>query len=125
MSIWFAVASAITAIITAIVESFGGNLPIVWQIVIFVASCVALLASTRKLVKKFLKKSKNQETNLELNLDKVAVVTEKIDNVMGKGAIKINGLTWTARTLDDSIIDADELVIFKEIKGNTAYVIKK
>lgn len=125
VSIWFAISAAITAIITSIVLGFGGNLPIVWQIVIFVTSCVALLASTRKVVKKLLKKSKNQETNLELNLDKVAVVTEKIDNVMGNGAIKINGLVWTARTLDGSIIDVDELVVFKEIKGNTAYVIKK
>lgn len=125
VSIWLAGASAITAIITAIVESFGGDLPFVWQIVIFVVSSAILLASTRKFVKNFLKKNKNQATNLDLNLDKVAVVTEKIDNVLGKGAIKINGLVWTARTLDDSIIDVDELVIFKEIKGNTAYVIKK
>ena len=125
VSIWLAIAAAITAILTAIVASFGGNLPLVWQIIIFVASSATLLALTRKFVKKFLKKSKNQETNLELNLDKVAVVTEKIDNVQGKGAIKINGLIWTARSLDDTVIEAEELVIFKEIRGNTAYVVRR
>ena len=76
-------------------------------------------------MKRFLKKNKNQETNLELNLDKVAVVTERIDNVKGEGTIKINGLEWSARSLDDSVIEKDELVIFKEIKGNKALVIKK
>jgi membrane protein implicated in regulation of membrane protease activity len=125
VSIWLALAAGITAIITALVASFGGNLPLAWQIVIYVASSAILLASTRKFVKKFLKKSKNQETNLELNLDKIAVVTEKIDNVAGEGAIKINGLIWTARSIDDSIIEVGELVIFKEIKGNKAFVVKK
>lgn len=125
VSIWLAIGSAVTAIVTAIVTSFGGNLPVVWQFVIFIATAAILLVSTRKLVKKFLQKNKNQETNLELNLEKVAVVTERIDNVNGKGAIKINGLEWTARSLDDSIIEKDELVVFKEIKGNKAFVIKK
>ncbi len=125
VSIWLALGAGITSVVTAIVASFGGKLPVVWQFVIFIAASAILLASTRKLVKKFLKKNKNQETNLELNLDKVAVVTEKIDNVKGEGRIKINGLEWTARSLDDSIIEKDELVIFKEIKGNKAFVIKK
>ena len=125
VSIWLAVASAITAIIVAIVSSFGGSLPIVWQAVIFVVSSAILLASTRKLVKKLLKKSKNQETNLELNIDKVAVVTEKIDNELATGAVKVNGLVWTARSVDGSVIDEGELVIFKEIQGNKALVIKK
>ena len=124
VSIWLAVGSAITAIITAIVKSFGGSLPVVWQVVIFVASSAILLASTRKLVKKLLKRNEKQETNLELNLNKVAVVTEKIDNIAGTGAIKINGLEWTARSLDDSVIDKDECVVFKEIKGNKAFVVR-
>ena len=76
-------------------------------------------------IKKLLKKSKNQETNLELNIDKVAVVTEKIDNELATGAVKVNGLVWTARSVDGSIIDEGELVIFKEIQGNKALVIKK
>lgn len=125
ISIWFGVGAAFTAMITAIVKSCGGNLPLVWQLVIFVIVSCVLLASTRKLVKRLMKRSKEQETNLELNIDKIAVVTEKIDNLRGEGAVKINGLEWTARSLDDTIIEKDELVIFKEIKGNKAYVIKK
>ena len=125
VSIWLGLSAGITAILTATVASLGGEIPVAWQFVIFIASSAILLASTRKMVKKLLKRSKNQETNLELNLDKVAVVTEKIDNIKSEGAIKINGLTWTARSLDDSVIEKDELVIFKEIRGNKAFVIKK
>ena len=56
VSIWFAAGSAVTAITLAIVQSAGGNLPVVWQCVIFIVVSAILLASTRKLVKKLLKK---------------------------------------------------------------------
>ena len=125
VSIWLAAGAGVTTIVTTIVKSCGGNLPVVWQVVIFVVTAGTLLASTRKLVKKLLKRNKNQETNLELNLNKVAVVTEKIDNIKGEGAVKINGLEWSARSIDDTVIEKDELVIFKEIKGNKAYVERK
>ena len=125
VSIWFSVGAGVSAIVTAIVNGAGGNLDIVWQVLIFAVVSGALLLSTRKLAKKLLRKGKNQETNLELNIGKVAIVTETIDNIKGEGAIKINGLTWSARSCDDSVINKDELVIFKEIQGNKAIVERK
>ncbi len=125
VSIWFGLGAAVTAIVTGIIKSCDGKIPVVWQFVIFIVTASVLLASTRKFVKKLVKKNPNQETNLELNIDKVAIVTEKIDNVKEEGAIKLNGLVWTARSLDDVVIEKDELVIFKEIRGNKAFVIKK
>jgi membrane protein implicated in regulation of membrane protease activity len=121
VSIWFAIAAAITSIIVAIF----GNIPVVWQAIIFVALSAILLASTRPFMKKLLKKNKNQETNLELVLGKVAIVVEDIDNIQGKGAIKINGLVWSARNEDNGIIKKDELVVFKSIDGNKAIVKRK
>ena len=125
VSVWFSMGAAATAITTAIVESAGGKLDIVWQVVIFVVVSGALLLFTRKFALKLLKKNKKQETNLELNIGKIAVVTERIDNVRGEGAVKINGLEWSARSVDDSIIEKEELVIFKEIQGNKALVERK
>lgn len=125
VSVWFAMGAGVTAIVTAIVESAGGSLDVVWQVAIFVVVSGVLLLSTRKLALKLLKKNKKQETNLELNIGKIAVVTERIDNVRGEGAVKINGLEWSARSVDDSIIEKEELVIFKEIQGNKALVERK
>ena len=125
VSVWFAMGAGVTAIVTAIVESAGGSLDVVWQVAIFVVVSGVLLLSTRKLALKLLKKNKKQETNLELNIGKIAVVTERIDNVRGEGTVKINGLEWSARSVDDSIIEKEELVIFKEIQGNKALVERK
>ncbi len=125
VSIWFSIGAGISAIVTAIVKGAGGSLGVVWQVLIFAVASGALLLSTRRLVKRLLKRNKNQETNLELNIGKVAIVTEAIDNIKGEGAIKINGLEWSARSCDDSKIEKDELVIFKEIQGNKAIVERK
>ena len=125
VSIWFATGAALTAIVTGIVNSSGGSLPLLWQCMIFVLASGIMLASTRKLVKRMQSKNDGQKTNLELNINKTAVVTEQIDNDKAQGAIKINGLVWSARSLDGSVIEKDELVIFKEINGNKALVVKK
>ncbi|MGN0819327.1 MAG: NfeD family protein [Christensenellaceae bacterium] len=121
VSIWLGAGALITMLITVLFP----NIPNVWQCVIFIAASAVALIATRPLCKKFLRRKKDQSTNLELYIDETAVVTESIDNVLGKGAIKINGLTWSARSLNGEKIAEGELVIFKEIQGNKAIVVKK
>ncbi len=121
VSIWFSASALVTGILVAIFE----GMPVVLQIVIFVVLSVAALCATRPLVKKLTAKTGKDKTNLELNIDKTAVVTEQINNIKETGAIKINGLVWTARSIDNSIIEVGEIVIFKEISGNKAIVSKK
>lgn len=121
VSIWFSASALVTGIIVTIFE----GMPIPWQITIFVVLSVVALLATKPLVKKLTKKANKDKTNLELNIDKTAVVTETIDNIKETGAIKINGLVWTARSIDDSVIEVGEIVIFKEISGNKALVSKK
>ncbi|MBQ7906545.1 MAG: NfeD family protein [Clostridia bacterium] len=118
VTIWFAVGAGVTSLITALT-----NIEIYWQIVIFALISIALLLATRPLVKKLLaKRSEKQKTNLELLIGKEAVVVEEIDNVMGKGAVKIGGAIWSARSLDGRKIFKDEIVVFREIDGNKAIV---
>lgn len=122
VSIWFAVGAGITSLVKAIFPSIA----IHWQIIIFVFISAALVFATRPFVKKFLHtKNKTKETNLELVLGKDAMVVEEIDNIKEKGAIKIKGLVWTARSLDDSVIPVDTVVVFEKIDGNKAIVKKK
>ena len=119
--IWCAISAGVMTVIVAIFP----KLPIPWQIFIFVILCTVLLLLTKKFVIKFLSRNKDQATNLELYYEKTAIVVEKIDNVKETGAVKINGLIWTARSEDDEIIEKDAVVIFKKISGNKAIVKRK
>jgi membrane protein implicated in regulation of membrane protease activity len=120
VSIWFSASALITGVVVAIFD----EMQLIWQIVIFVALSVVALVATKPLVKKITGKPKDVKTNLELNIGKTAVVTETIDNIKETGAVKINGLVWTARSDDGSIIEQGEVVIFKQVSGNKAIVSK-
>lgn len=121
VAVWFAVAALILGIVAAFVPSLG----VVWQVAIFAALSVVLVLATRPLVKKLMKRNKNRETNLDLVLNHTAVVVEDICNDQEKGAVKINGLIWNARSEDGENIEKDALVTVKEIRGNKAIVTKK
>jgi membrane protein implicated in regulation of membrane protease activity len=122
VSIWFAVGALITTLFTAIFS----DLDIWWQVLIFVVSSLAFLFATRPLVRKLLaKRGRAHETNLELIIGKDAVVVEDIDNIKGFGAVKINGLVWSARSQNDEDIRAGEIVVIKKIEGNKTIVKKK
>lgn len=122
VSVWFAIGAGVTSIVKVIFSSLGFP----WQLLIFTLVSLALLIATRPLVKRFLvKRDRAHETNLQLVVGKDAVVVEEINNIKGEGAIRINGLVWSARSDDDSQIPVDEIVIFKEINGNKAIVSKK
>ena len=121
VSVWCALGAGVTTVIVAIFP----KIPVPVQVIIFIVSSAVFLLCTKKFVKKFLARNKEQSTNLELYYDKVAVVTEDINNELATGAIKINGLIWTARSENGERIEKDALVIFKKIDGNKAIVERK
>jgi membrane protein implicated in regulation of membrane protease activity len=121
VSIWLSIGALLTTVIVAIFP----KIPIPWQIFMFIVFSAIMLLLTRKFVKKFLARTKEQATNLELYYDKTAIVVEEIDNVNATGAVKINGLVWTARSENNEIIEKDAVVIFKKIDGNKAIVVRK
>jgi membrane protein implicated in regulation of membrane protease activity len=121
VSIWLSIGALLTTVIVAIFP----KIPIPWQILMFIVFSAIMLVLTRKFVKKFLARTKEQATNLELYYDKTAIVVEEIDNVNATGAVKINGLVWTARSENNEIIEKDAVVIFKKIDGNKAIVVRK
>lgn len=122
--VWFAFGAMVTSILTAIFGDMGFGIG--WQITVFTVLSVALLFATRPLVKKLLsKRTEKQKTNLELYIDKDALVVEDIDNIKGEGAVKINGIVWSAKSKNGEAISSGEIVIFKEIIGNKAIVERK
>ena len=119
VSIWFAIGAGVIAIVKVIAP--GISIP--WQVLIFVLVSAALFFATRPLVKKLTsQRGKEHATNLELIIGKNAIVTEDINSIKNTGAVKINGLEWSARAADNSEILTGEIVVIKEIMGNKLIV---
>ncbi len=110
VTVWFAVGAVGGLIASAF------KLEIWLQIVIFVALSAITLSATRPFVKHFTG-SKKLPTNADRYIGKTAVVVEPIDNIHSKGAVTIGGLEWTARTVDGSSAQKDELVTVEAIEG--------
>lgn len=120
VSIWFAVSALVLGIISAIFPA----LDVIWQIAIFIVLSAGLLLATRKFVKKILSQKDAQGTNLDLIVGHIAIVVEEIDNIQACGAVKINGLEWSARSVDNTVIEKGAVVTVKEIAGNKLFVEK-
>ena len=94
ISIWFAL-GALAALVSALLHA-----PLWLQIVWFLAVSSAALALTRPLAKKYIN-ARTQPTNADMMIGKECVVRESIDNVLGTGAVSVDGKVWTARTESD------------------------
>lgn len=110
VTIWFA-AGAAAALVA---ELCGLEQWLQW--VIFIAVSAVALVATRPLVKKITNKTV-QPTNADRCIGQTAVVTEDIINIDAKGQVNVNGVTWTARSSDGSVIKKDERVTVEKIEG--------
>ena len=116
-AIWFAV-GGVAALVAA-----SMSLEVTAQLVIFVLFSAALLILVRPFCRRFLK-TRNEPTNADRIIGQTAVVTEQIDNIQGKGEIKLLGAVWSARSTDDSVIPCGATVRVVEIRGVKAMVEK-
>ena len=115
VSLWF-IGGALAALVCAIL---GVQTLLQW--VVFIAVSAVLLALLRPLSRKYLR-----VTPSKLNADRIvgqeALVTEDIDNLRETGAIRINGILWTAKSTDDTKIPAGACVVIERIEGAKVYV---
>jgi len=63
-----------------------------------------------------------QNTNSTSLIGETAVVTENIDNDKESGQVTLSGNVWRARSCDGEVINKEEKVIIKEIRGVTLIV---
>lgn len=113
--IWFAV-GALAALLAGL---FGAG--IVAQVVVFAVVSAAALAATRPLVRR-MTAGKAVATNADRVLGASAKVTETIDNENSRGAVYVDGKTWTARSADGSVIHAGERVEVTAMEGVKLFV---
>ena len=114
-SIWFA-GGALLALLIAMI---GG--PLWLQVLVFLVASIVLLIVTRPIAAKYFNKNR-EKTNVNSKLGKQAIVTVTIDNLKGEGQIVTEGMEWTARSLDSTVIEEGSVVTIEKIEGVKAIV---
>ena len=118
-TIWFA-GGALAAFIAALVGA-----DVVVQVVLFLAVSIVLLVFTRPVAVRYLNRNKTP-TNAESLIGEQAVVTQTINNLMGRGVVLVNGMEWTARSQENSeMIEKDTIVRILRIDGVKLIVERK
>ena len=79
------------------------------------------LAAARPLAKRYLN-NKVEPTNADRVIGETAQVIEDVDNVHGKGAVVIRGMTWSARSQDGGPITTGTMVRVLRIEGVKVFV---
>ena len=116
VSIWFA-AGALAAMVVAL---FGG---VLWQQVLaFAIVSLVCVVALRPLTKTKIGGRDKVATNADRIIGQEAVVREAIDNTLGKGAVAVSGVEWTARSEDGTPIDAGRRVVVLRIEGVKVFV---
>ena len=115
VSIWFA-AGALVALVAA-----GLDAAIWLQIVLFLVVSGVMLALLRPFLKRVVR-PKQVRTNADRNIGRQALVTEEINNLAETGAVKLSGVIWTARAVDDRIIPVGTVITVERIEGVKVWV---
>jgi len=111
VSIWFAI-GALAGLLAALLKA-----PLWLQVALFVIVSLVTLILTRPLVKEYVN-SRAVKTNADAVIGRECVITQKVDNVMGTGAAKVDGKEWTARSSDDSVcFDKGGRAVVESIEG--------
>ena len=111
-TIWFA-GGALTAFVLSMLE-----VPSTVQWAVFCAVSLILLFATRPWAVRCFNNQKKEKTNVDSLIGRTAVVTSEIRNLEGKGEVFVNGLTWTARAGEDSlVIKEDTHVTITAVQG--------
>lgn len=109
-TVWFAIGA-----LAATGVSMGGG-PIWLQVVVFLVLSLVLLLFTRPYAAKYFNKSRTK-TNVETMPGKTVLVTKEIDNQKGRGEVVYEGMPWTARSVDDTVIPEGSRVEIQTVEG--------
>ena len=118
VSIWFAVGAVGGIIAAALGAQFGV------QMTVFLAISVILLLCLRPVSKRMLK-SKKEHTNVDSLIGKDVLITKEVNNIQGSGEGKVNGIAWTVRNADNTVIPAGETAIVEKVEGVKLIVTRK
>ncbi len=110
-TIWFA-GGALLALLAAVL-----HLPVAVQVILFFVVSLVLLFFTRPVAVKYFNRNR-LKTNVESLVGKSAFVTERIDNLMGTGQVRLGAQEWMARSVDEGIcIESGAIVTVMAVSG--------
>lgn len=109
-TVWFA-GGALIAILAAALHA-----PIPLQVALFLGVSILLLVFTRPIAVKYFNKDRIR-TNAESMIGRQAIVISEINNLEGIGQVTVNGMEWSARSINDVEIPVGEVVIVRAING--------
>lgn len=110
VSIWF----ALGALVGVFAAYFGASVPV--QLLLFILVSLAAIAALRPAARLLLRPGV-VPTNADRLLGATGRVTEGIDNAGNRGAVYLDGKTWTARSTGGQIIHEGELVEVERMEG--------
>ena len=110
-TIWFSIGAMIAALCAA------AGIPEAGQVAVFLIVSISLLLLLRPAARRFTQRRGVSATNADRVFERVGIVTEEIDNVGGRGAVYVDGKTWTARSYTGEPIDVDVPVTVNMIDG--------
>ena len=117
-TIWFA-GGAVAGFIASML---GAN--VVIQAAAFFAVSIVLLIFTRPFAVRYINSNK-AKTNIDSLIGQEALVLEEINNIQETGCARLDGKEWTARSVDDTVIPANTVVIVERIEGVKLIVKRK
>ena len=112
---------AIGAFLAFLCAIFGANTYV--QVIVFVLSSILLIVFIRPIVTKFFK-TNNVAMNSKSVVGKNAVVIKAIDNINGRGQVKVAGEVWSAVSYNDEDIEEGATVVVLKIEG-VKLIVKK
>lgn len=115
VSCWFAPSAIVSMILSGFVDIF-------WvQLLVFLVLSAILLLVARKYVKKKLAAKGEPALNADSLIGRTGIVQETVNNIAETGTVKVGGLIWTARSVNDSEIQPETVVTIREIHGNKLF----
>ncbi len=116
VSIWVSVGSLVAMILAFC------NVSITIQLIVFGVVTIACILGLRRIALKFFFRNKGK-TNLDAIIGTTYKLIKKV-NAEELGAIKVNGVEWSVKSLDNEEIDAGNFVEIVSVDGNK-FIVKK
>lgn len=113
---WFSLGALVAMAVSFVIHN------VIIQASIFLVTSTILLFATRPFVNKILPKDSFIKTNSNSIEGKIGKVIVDIEPIEGKGQVKINSETWSAKSADNTYISKDTEVIVEKIEGVKAIV---